>query len=389
VAERRIYLDNAATSWPKPAAVYEAVEHYLRNVGAPAGRGAYAEALEVDAQIASVRRRVAQMVGASSPNSVIFTSGATESLNLAIHGLLRPGDHVVTTVAEHNSVLRPLRFLEEARQVSVSRIGCDGFGMVDLDSLRASLRSRARLVAITHASNVTGAIQPIDEVIHMAHDAGALVLVDAAQTLGHRSIDVSASDIDLLAAPGHKGLLGPLGTGVLYIRPGLESEIAPLKQGGTGTSSDQDRQPDETPWKFESGSPNVPGILGLEAAAEFILDKSIAALHHHEQELASRALEALSAIKGVQLYGPTSIDRRAGLVSFTIEGYDPQEVAATLDAARRIQVRAGFHCAASMHQCLGTAKCGGTVRLSWGPFNTADDIAITAATIGELAAAAA
>jgi cysteine desulfurase family protein len=384
---RRIYLDNAATSWPKPEQVYQAVDHYLRQNGAPAGRSAYAESLEVDSLIERSRRLVSEFIGALDPKEIIFTSGGTESLNVAIHGLLRPGDHVVTTAAEHNSVLRPLRFLEDAGTVRVTRLRCDTEGFVELDQLRQALREETRLVAVTHASNVTGAIQPVEKIIEMAHRASALVLVDAAQTAGHVPINVSTMNIDLLAAPGHKGLLGPLGTGVLYIRPGLQPQITSRKQGGTGTSSDQDRQPEQLPMKFESGSPNVPGIIGLAAGIEFLLARGIDSIEQHSRQFSKLLNQRLAEVPGVRLFGPTDVAKRAGLASLSIEGYDPQEVAATLDAAKRIQVRAGYHCAAAMHQSLGTAQCGGTVRLSWGPFNTVEDITIAADVIAELAQA--
>jgi cysteine desulfurase / selenocysteine lyase len=387
VQPRRIYLDNAATSWPKPESVYRAVDSYLRELGAPAGRSAYADGLATDALVEQARRSVARLLSAPEPNRVIFTSGGTEGLNLAIRGLLRAGDRAITTVAEHNSVLRPLRALEDAGIISVTQIGCSSTGFVDLDKLKTALKRSTRLVAITHASNVTGAIQPIREVARLAHDAGAIVLVDAAQSAGHIPIDVVADEIDLLAAPGHKGLLGPLGTGALFIRPGLESEIESLKQGGTGTSSDRDRQPDAMPHKFESGSPNVPGIIGLGEGVRYILDQSVAELRQHSNELGNALMTQLGDVPSVQLYGPADTLARVGLASVVVQGYDPQEVAATLDAAKRIQVRAGFHCAAAMHASLGTASLGGTVRLSWGPYNTVDDIAIAVAALRELAAA--
>ena len=235
-APTRIYLDNAATSWPKPDSVYAAVDAYQRELGAAGGRGGYRSGVEADRLLARARQAVARLVAVESPRQIVFTSSGTDALHLAIDGLLRPGDHVVTTVCEHNSVLRPLRALRETADVSISYVRCDAQGFVSPDDVRAALRPNTRLVAVVHASNVTGAIQPIDEIGPIAREADAFFLVDAAQSLGHVPIDVSQIAVDLLAAPGHKGLLGPLGTGVLYIRPCVERELQPLRCGGTGSS---------------------------------------------------------------------------------------------------------------------------------------------------------
>src|SRR5262245_56545511 len=228
---KRIYLDNAATSWPKPEPAYRPLDRFQRQLGAPAGRSSYAEASEVERMIRSCRKKIADLIGASDPSRIIFTLNGTDSLNLALHGVLRPGDHVVTTVCEHNSVLRPLRFLAQ-RDVTTSYVPCDGQGYVDPDNIRRVMTPKTRLIAMIHASNVTGAIQPAAEVGHIAAEQGVLFLLDAAQSLGHVPIDVSALGCHLLAAPGHKGLLGPLGTGVLYVAPGVEEHLLPLRQGG-------------------------------------------------------------------------------------------------------------------------------------------------------------
>ena len=261
----RIYLDNAATSWPKPEAVYRAVDDYQRRLGAPAGRGSYSEAAETERIVGSCRQKIAQLLGASDPSRIIFTLNGTDSLNLALHGLLRPGDHVVTTVCEHNSVLRPLRFLAEQRQVSATYVGCDGQGFVSPDDIRRAITPHTRLIALVHVSNVTGAIQPVEEVGRIAAEHGQTYLIDAAQSLGYVPIDVRRLGCHLLAAPGHKGLLGPLGTGVLYVAPGVEQQLLPLRQGGTGTRSDEDIQPTSLPDRYEAGNLNVPGIAGLAA----------------------------------------------------------------------------------------------------------------------------
>src|SRR6267142_3266434 len=268
----RLYLDNAATSWPKPEAVYRAVDDYQRRLGAPAGRGSYAEAAETERIVVSCRKKVGALMGATDPSRIVFTQNGTDSLNLALHGLLRPNDHVVTTVCEHNSVLRPLRFLAEHRGVTTTYVTCDGQGYVDPDAIRQAITPKTRLIAMIHASNVTGAIQPAEAIGRIAGERGVFYLLDAAQSLGHLPINVASLGCHMLAAPGHKGLLGPLGTGVLYLAPGIEQHLLPLRQGGTGTQSDEDRQPDTLPHRYEAGNLNVPGIVGLEAGVSHVAE---------------------------------------------------------------------------------------------------------------------
>jgi cysteine desulfurase family protein len=380
----RIYLDNAATSWPKPPAVYDAVDEYQRRLGAPAGRSGYAEATEVSQRVEATRRRVASLLGLNDPTHLIFTSNGTDSLNLVLHGLLRTGDHVVTTVVEHNSVLRPLSDLSAAG-VSATYVGCSSSGVVDPEDIRNALRPNTRLVAITHASNVTGALQPVAEVAAIARSAGVSVLCDAAQTAGHQPIDIISLGVDYLAASGHKGLLGPLGTGVLAIRPGAAGVLRSVRQGGTGTQSERAEQPDDLPAKFESGNLNVLGILGLGAAAEYLEARGLAEIESHGRALCERLLDGLGSLPGVSIYGPQQAQDRVPLVSIRVAGFDPQELALVLDAAHRIQVRPGLHCAPRMHEALATQAGGGTVRFSLGPFNTTAEIDSTIAAIAELA----
>jgi cysteine desulfurase family protein len=387
MSQPRIYLDNAATSWPKPEAVYRAVDRYQRELGAPAGRSAYAEAAEVGQAVDAARQGVAQLIGAKDARHLVFAFNGSDALNMALHGVLRPGDHVVTTVVEHNSVLRPLRDLEDRGLISVARVTCDAQGVVDAAAIRASLRPGTRLIALTHASNVTGALQPAADVAEIARQHGALVLLDAAQSLGHLPLSVADLPVDLLAAPGHKGLLGPLGTGILYVRPGVEEHLASLRQGGTGSRSEEDRQPEELPDKYESGNLNAPGILGLGAAVDWLHQCGLEAVRRHERELCGRLIEGLRDIAGIQLYGPCDPSRQVGVVSLTVPNLDPQETAAALDAACRIQVRSGLHCAPLMHRALGTLSAGGTVRLSLGPFNTSDEIDAAVVAVKEIAGA--
>ena len=387
----RIYLDNAATSWPKPPSVWDAVDDYERRLGAPAGRSAYGEASEVERAMRSARGGLAGLLGAKDPRQVVFAFNGTDALNMAIFGLLRRSydrkAHAVTTVCEHNSVLRPLRALADAGEIEVSYVGCDQSGVVSADEFMAAIRPDTRLAAIVHASNVTGALQPVEEIAAALGEYDCRLLVDAAQTLGHVPIDVSQLDIDLLAAPGHKGLLGPLGTGLLYVKPGCERELQPWRLGGTGTHSEDDRQPEEMPERFESGNHNVPGLIGLAAAVDYIRSQSVAQLRAHELELSQALWDGLREFDAVTLYGPEDAAARCGVVSMNIDGFAPQEVAAMLDATCKIQVRAGLHCAPKMHQALGTLEGGGTVRFSLGPFNTAEHIETALEAVSQIAAA--
>jgi cysteine desulfurase/selenocysteine lyase len=384
----RIYLDNAATSWPKPVAVYDAVDAYQRENGAPAGRSGYSEAIDANLVVEQARRGVSEFIGERNPQQVVFTYSGTDSLNLAIRGVLRPGDHVVTTVCEHNSVLRPLRALADEAGVDVTFVPGNETGFVSPQAVREALRPSTRLVAVIHASNVTGAIQPIEDIGALVRRHGALFLVDAAQSLGHVPIDVADSEIDLLAAPGHKGLLGPLGVGVLWIRSGIEERVRPLRYGGTGTQSEDEVQPADLPARFESGNHNVPGLAGLAAATAFLKKRSIAAIAAHHERLTARLLEAFRSINGLTIHGPQTAERRTSVVSVTLDGYDPQELAALLEASHGVQCRAGLHCAPRMHGALGTTAGGGTLRLSAGAFTTDDEIDAAAAALREAAAVA-
>jgi cysteine desulfurase family protein len=384
---RRIYLDNAATTWPKPEAVYEAVDHYQREIGAPNGRGAYREAQESNRIVERARQGVADLIGVREPSHIILGLNCSDMLNLAIRGVVRPGDHVVTTVTDHNSVLRPLRAMREEMSVTVTYVPCDGQGYVSPDEVRGAIKPNTRLVAVNHASNVTGAIQPIAEIGRIVQATDALYLVDAAQSLGHVPLDAKAVCADLLAAPGHKGLLGPLGTGVLFIRPGIEHEVQPLRRGGTGSQSDEDRQPDVLPQRYEPGNHNLVGLAGLGPATKFLLNETIESIEAHHAEVGGRLIEGLKEIDGVRLHGPQSMTAdRTSVVSITVEGYDPQELAAILEQTHNLQCRAGFQCAPRMHEALGTVPLGGTLRFSPGHTTTLEEIEIAIAAVQEVAA---
>ncbi|MCA9052640.1 MAG: aminotransferase class V-fold PLP-dependent enzyme [Planctomycetaceae bacterium] len=385
MAASRIYLDNAATSWPKPPEVVTAVEQYMRESGVAVGRGATQRGAELQQVVDRCRLRAARLLGAASPQQIAFAWNGTDALNMALHGLLRTGDHVVTTDTEHNSVLRPLLALRQRIGIEVDYVTPASDGVVSAEMLAAALRPQTRLVVVSHVSNVTGAIQPVGEIIAAAKAVGARTLIDAAQSAGHLPIDVEVLGPDLLACSGHKGLLGPLGTGLLYIAPGREKELDSLRQGGTGTRSEDESQPASLPDKYESGNHNAPGLVGLEAALAWIESQTVVALRRHEQQLTTRLRDGLADVGGVTLYGPESAEARSGVLSFSIAGFDPQEAAAILDSHYGIESRAGLHCAPRMHRALGTFNSGGTVRLSVGAFTTESQVDAAITAIRELA----
>ncbi len=372
---QRCYLDNAATSWPKPEGVLAAMDRYHRELGVAAGRGATRAASEVDATIARCRQRAARLFNAESSDRIIFTFNGTDSLNVAIHGCLKPGDHVIASTLEHNSVLRPLSELRQRIGIEMTLIEPEANGRVEPTRFRDALRPNTKLIALLHASNVTGVGQPIEDVGTIAREAGAFMLVDAAQTAGHLPIDVRRSPIDMLACPGHKGLLGPLGTGLLYLRPDIEQHVASFRQGGTGSLSEDDRQPERLPDKYESGNHNVPGLFGLEAALDWLEQHHIAERHAHELRLRRRLIDGIASSKSVRLFAADLPDELVvGVVSFVVAGFDPQEMAAILDQDFQIQVRAGLHCAPGAHRSLGTLEGGGTIRVSFGPTTNEDEV---------------
>jgi cysteine desulfurase/selenocysteine lyase len=382
-----IYLDNAATSFPKPEAVYAAVDHYNRHVGAAFGRSAYQSALEVQGTVNRCRKQAAEFFGAESPERIIFTFNGTDSLNLALHGLLKPGDHVVTSKIEHNSVLRPLRELRVRKEIDVSYLEADSTGLIEPADVKAAIQPNTKLITLIHASNVTGTIQPIADVGEIAHNADALFLVDAAQSAGHLPIDLRNLPLDLLACPGHKGLLGPLGTGLLYIRPGIEEKLCSIRQGGTGSQSEDDQQPETLPDKYESGNHNAPGLYGLEAAFGHLQERGIESIRAHEQQLTKQLLNGLSTIPNLELFGPKNIEEQVGVVSISLPGFDPQVLSTILDENFSIQTRAGLHCAPGVHKNIGTFETGGTVRLSTGQFTSVEDIDAAVLAIREVAKA--
>ena len=383
--DHRIYFDNAATSWPKPRGVLDEVARYLNENGAPAGRGAYNQALEVQHRVQNVRLQLAQHLSAPTPESIVFSANGTDSLNLAIHGILRPGDHVITSAAEHNSVLRPLEFLRQSADLEYSIVPCDSHGRLDPADFANAVRPNTKLIAVTAASNVTGTMQPIREISEVAHAHEAIVLVDAAQLLGHAPCDVARLEIDLLAGSAHKGLLGILGLGVLYVKPSLQALMRPLRQGGTGTQSANIQQPQEFPQQLESGNLNVPGIIALGEGLDYLNKVGIQQIAEHEQHLTQHLLDGLQPITGIQVYGSADASHQVGVVSLNFDELSPQDAAAVLDAQFGIQVRAGFHCSPLIHPYLDSEKYGGTVRFSVGPFNTLEQVSVVIESIRQLA----
>ena len=385
---QRIYFDNAATSFPKPPSVAEAMAHYATSVGASAGRGAYREAIKSGEIIDCAREGIAKLLNAADRRHIIMTFNCTDGLALAIKGIVtKPGGHVITTRMDHNSVLRPLNALQEQIGTDITYVPADNEGIVDPADIRKAIKSNTVLIAIVHGSNVCGSVQDIAAVGRIAREAEVVYLVDAAQTVGHLPIDVQALGVDMLAFPGHKGLLGPLGTGALYIRPGFEGRLRPLKEGGTGSKSEIPQQPDFMPDRFESGSHNAIGIAGLNAGVQYVLERGVEDIRMHERVLCEAFLAGTADIEGLTVYGPRDVERRVGVFSVSIAGYSPGELAGVLEQQFGLLVRPGLHCAPFAHQTLGTFDQGGTARFSTGVFVTVADVKKAAEALGQIATA--
>ena len=367
-----IYLDNSATSFPKPESVYRSVDQAFRTLGANPGRGGHRMSLESARMVLEAREAAAALLDVEDAARIVFTSGATESLNLALFGVLQPGDRMVTTSMEHNAVVRPLRALAD-RGVKVAKVQADVTGRVSAEAIRqACAEGKPRMVVMTHCSNVTGTVQPIEEVGAFCRDNGILLLVDAAQSAGLLPLSVRTAGIDLLAVAGHKSLYGPPGIGLLCVAPGLQ--LTPLIYGGTGSLSHLEAQPDDLPERYESGTLNTPGIAGLLAGLRFLEEIGPEALRAREQALLKQLVDGLEEISGLTVYGPHDVALHGGAVSFNCAALDPAEIGFRLDHDYGIMVRVGLHCAPDAHRSIGTFPRG-TVRVSPGYFNTPDDIA--------------
>jgi cysteine desulfurase / selenocysteine lyase len=376
------YFDNAATSWPKPEKVYKAAEVQMRRSCGNPGRSGHTRTLEADRLIYRVREALSALFNNPDPSRIIFSLNATDALNIALHGFLKTGDHVLFTSMEHNSVLRPLARLRREGMITSTEIPCSEEGFPDLSFLEQAYQTNTRLLIINHGSNVTGTIAPLTEMIKSAHRKGVRVLVDAAQTAGSIAIDLLADDIDLLAFTGHKGLLGPTGTGGLYVKPGLELE--PLRVGGTGSQSEADLHPETMPERLEAGTMNSAGLAGLLEGVNYINRVGIETIREHEKRLRTHLYGELKSIKDITLYGPETAELSSAIVSFTLRNADSGEIGYILESNFGVLCRTGLHCAPLAHKALGTFP-EGTVRLSPGFFTSYDDINYLVAAIKEIA----
>ena len=376
-----IYLDNAATSFPKPESVYLALDRFARESLANPGRAGHRMALTSERMLEDTRHLLNQFFEGDGPERFIFTLNATDALNIAIKGLLQDGDHVITTDLEHNSVSRPLRALELAGRISLTRIESGAAGVIDPEMVQQAITAKTRLIAMTHASNVLGTVQPIAEVGRIARERNLLLLVDAAQTAGVIPISIRTMAIDLLAFPGHKSLLGPTGTGALYV--GSRAKLKPWREGGTGGDSASETQPADYPFYLEGGTPNVLGIAGLAAGIKFVMERGLEAIERHETELTNRLQKRLEALPDYELFGVNAGVRRVGTLSFRHRDLSAAEIGGILDESFSVAVRPGLHCAPYIHRALGTFP-DGTVRASPGPFSTIEDIDTLAGALEEI-----
>lgn len=365
-----IYLDNAATTYPKPEQVYDSIMDCMKNYCANSGRAGHKMAMRAAREIYDARENIAKLFNIDNPMNIIFTNNATDSLNLAIKGVVKEGDHIITTSMEHNSVIRPIKSLE-ARGISNTIVNCDKEGFLDVNDIKNAIKPNTKLIVTTHASNVVGTLVDIKAVGEIAKENNILYLVDASQTAGVYSIDVKDMNVDMIAAPGHKCLLGPQGTGILYIREGLSVDI--LKEGGTGSKSEDLFQPEIVPDRYESGTHNTPGIAGLNEGVKFILEKGIDDIRLHEEELCQYMLDKLEEVPNIKIYGTKDSKKRAAVIAINIGDMDSGEITFILDSEYDIATRSGIHCAPLAHKTLGTLEQG-AVRFSLGYFNTKEEI---------------
>jgi len=379
-----IYFDNAATSWPKPPGVTEAMVHFMQEVGANPGRSGHQLSVEAGRIVYETREAVAELFNVEDPLRIVFGYNATEGLNLALRGILRPGDHVITSSMEHNSVMRPLRALEQ-EGVELTVVACLPQGFLDPANIEAAIRPNTVMVVLNHGSNVVGSLLPVAEVGCICRQHDLLLLVDAAQTAGAYPIDVEADHIDLLGFTGHKALCGPMGTGGLYIGPRVDLErFEPLIRGGTGSRSELEEQPDFLPDMCESGTANAVGLAGLGAGVRFVLEQGMEKIRRHEEALTAQLIKGLKAVPGVTLYGGHDVARQMATVSFNVGGLEPSEVGFQLDEEYGILCRVGLHCAPSAHKTIGTFPTG-TVRFGLSYFNTKEEVEAALRAVREIA----
>ncbi|MBM4053234.1 MAG: aminotransferase class V-fold PLP-dependent enzyme [Planctomycetes bacterium] len=377
-----IYLDNAATSYPKPEIVYTSMDTFYRTMGANPGRSGHRMAVTVEREIENTRKVIADFFSIKNPNRFVFTFNATDAINMGIKGLLKTGDHAITTYMEHNAVSRALNGLEKDKTITVTKVKNSSDGFIDPGDIKNAITHKTRLIVLSHAPNVLGTIQPIKEIGLIAKERGIVFMVDAAQTAGVCEINVTECNIDMLAFTGHKGPFGPTGTGGLYVHERLL--LKPWREGGTGFEPASLSQPEEMPFRMESGTPNTVGIVGLKAGIEYIQSKGTHAIRAHEQKLLQKIINALQGNERFILYGTKDISRKVGILSINIKGYTAAEVGAILDQSFTIAVRPGLHCAPFMHQQMGTYP-DGTVRISPGLFNTEEEIDILISALNNIA----
>lgn len=366
-----IYLDNAATSFPKPKEVADAVYDFMINNGTSSGRGSYKKAMQSDYIVYECRKLIGNLFNFDDPKKVVFTSNVTDSLNIAIRGILKENDHVITSSLEHNAVWRCLKTLEKDINIKIDTVECSKDGITNPEDIKKYIRKDTALIVFTQASNVLGTIQPIKEIGKIARENKILFLVDAAQSAGAMKIDIKEDNIDILAFTGHKSLLGPMGTGGLIINTDID--IKPLKAGGTGGDSAYEYQPDYYPNHLETGTSNVSGIAGLRAAIKFLNREGIDNIHNKEKELTKYALQRLETVKDIEVYGPKDCEKILSVISFNIKNKRPEDISTILDQKYDIMLRAGLHCAPTAHSVINT-KDRGSLRIGIGYFNTKDDI---------------
>ena len=366
-----IYLDNAATSFPKPKEVADAVYDFMINNGTSSGRGSYKKAMQSDYIVYECRKLIGNLFNFDDPKKVVFTSNVTDSLNIAIRGILKENDHVITSSLEHNAVWRCLKTLEKDINIKIDTVECSKDGITNPEDIKKYIRKDTALIVFTQASNVLGTIRPIKEIGKIARENKILFLVDAAQSAGAMKIDIKEDNIDILAFTGHKSLLGPMGTGGLIINTDID--IKPLKAGGTGGDSAYEYQPDYYPNHLETGTSNVSGIAGLRAAIKFLNREGIDNIHNKEKELTKYALQRLETVKDIEVYGPKDCEKILSVISFNIKNKRPEDISTILDQKYDIMLRAGLHCAPTAHSVINT-KDRGSLRIGIGYFNTKDNI---------------
>lgn len=366
-----IYLDNAATSFPKPKEVATAVYDFMINNGTSSGRGSYKKAMQSDYIVYECRKLIGKLFNFDNPKKVVFTSNVTESLNIVIRGILKENDHVITSSLEHNAVWRCLKTLEKDINIKIDTVKCNKQGFTNPEDIKKYIKENTALIVFTQASNVIGTVQPIREIGKIAREHKIPFLVDAAQSAGAMKIDIKEDNIDILAFTGHKSLLGPMGTGGLIINTDIN--IRPLKSGGTGGDSAYEYQPDYYPNHLETGTSNVSGIAGLREAMKFLNKEGIENIHNKEKELTKYALEKLENVKNIEIYGPKDPEKILSVISFNIKNKSPEDIGSILDQKYDIMLRAGLHCAPTAHSVIGT-KERGTLRIGIGYFNEKEDI---------------